>query len=383
MRFFRLTFTTILVALLLAACASGEKVTAQQIMDGLKQTRENTHDAHAKVVVSTTGTGDKDGNFTIELWLNKATATNAAGKALTQSHIKVLEASQPDLVGSELVNDGSTVWLYNPKQNKVITGKLSELQQGSVGAQDPTAQMMRMQSQLQQILDDSNVNIVANNDPVAGLDAWQVKLTPTTEAKDQLQIGSIVDTQLWVSHDRYIPLKVIVDAGDLGKIQAAVQEIQLDKGVSAAQFTFTPPAGAQVENAADLVKQAKPQTTTLDKARAATSFPLLVPATLPNGVSLQQVQTVSLGGESVIQNYDGAIDFSLVQTKGNGAFGQNDLPRGAKTQTVTVRGQEGTLVKGSGNEQGTLLRWQEHGVTIIIAGTLTAEQAQTIATSLK
>jgi len=162
-----------------------------------------------------------------------------------------------------------------------------------------------------------------------------------------------------------------------------VREIALDKGVDVAQFTFTPPAGATIVDAAELAKQARPQSTTLEDARKTASFPILSPATLPAGVTLDEVQKLSMGGETIIQNFGGSVEFSLVQTKGHGGLGDSDTPLGAKTQPVTVRGHAGSLVTGNGDEQGTLLRWQENGVTIVIAGTLTATQATTIAASLK
>jgi outer membrane lipoprotein-sorting protein len=385
MRIFRWLSVAILASLALVSCAQGEKVTAQQIMDGLKQTREKTRDAHAVAEVNTSGT-QQDGHFVLETWLRKTDKTDALGKPIAQSHLKVIEASKAELKGTEMVNNGETVWLYNPAQNKVITGKLQDLQQGKVGAQDPTAQMMRMQEQLQQLLDGSQVEIVAEHQTIAQRDAWQVKLTPKPETAQQMQIGSLIETNLWVTRDndgRYIPLKAVINAGDLGKLEATVRQIVVDEGVDAQQFTFTVPAGAEVIDAAELAKQARPTTTNLDEARKSASFPVLSPSSLPAGAKLEEVQKLSMGGEAVIQNYGGAIEFSLVQTKGNGGFGERDAPFGAKTTPVTVRGQSGTLVSGSGQERGTLLRWQEHGVNIIIAGTLTPDQAQAIAASLK
>jgi len=58
------------------------------------------------------------------------------------------------------------------------------------------------------------------------------------------------------------------------------------------------------------------------------------------------------------------------------------MPFGAKTEAVTVRGQQATLITGTADQKGTLLRWQENGVTIIIAGTLSREQALAIAATL-
>ena len=385
MRTFRWLLVGLLASLLLASCAGQETVTAEQIMDGLKQARETTRDAHAVIEVVTSGT-QQDGRFIAETWLRKSEQTDAAGTPIGQSGIKVLESSKQEFAGAEMVNDGTTVWISNPASNSVITGKLQDLKQGEVGAQDPTAQMLRMQEQLQQLLDGSNVEILAENEPVAGLDAWKVKLTPKPETAQAMQLGSQIETTLWVGHANYIPLKAVVSAGELGKVEATARQIAINQGLDAAQFTFTPPAGAEIVDAAELAQKARPQTTTLEDARASASFAVLAPASLPDGVRLDEVQTLSLDGEAVIQNYSGTIAFSLVQTKGQdgaGGVGEQGIPFGAKSETVTVRGQQGTLITGSGNEQGTLLRWQENGVTFIVAGTLSREQALAIAGSLQ
>jgi outer membrane lipoprotein-sorting protein len=382
MRTLRLMLLMILASLALAACAQGEQITAEKIIEGMKQTRETTRDAHAVAQIATTG-GEQAGNFVLEVWTRKTDKTDAAGNPIAQLRAKVLEASKDEVVGSEFVNDGETIWLYNPTENKVITGKLDDLKRGDVGTQDPTAQMMRMQEQLQQLLDGSDVEIVSENEVVAGREAWQVKLTPKAETSEQLQLGSVVNTTLWIGKDRYIPLRASVDAGDLGKLDATVREIQLDEGVDAALFTFTPPEGAEVVDAAELAKQARPQTTSLEDARANASFPVLAPSPLPQGVVLDEVQVLSMGGETVLQNYSGSVSFSLVQSASDNGMDDRMAPFGARTQSVTVRGETGTLITGTGNEQGTLLRWQENGVTIIVAGTLNAEQAQAIAASLK
>lgn len=384
MRTLRWTLILILATTILAGCARGDTVTAQQIIDGMQQAREQIKDTHAVVEVVTSGT-QQDGTFAAELWMRKSDTVDAAGKPVPQMRAKVLESSRDGLVGTEIVNDGTTVWIYNPGRNTVITGKLADLKQGDIGAQDPTAQMLRMQEQLQQVLDGSDVEILADNEPVAGLDAWKVSLKPKPETTQQMGIGSVIDTTLWIEHERYIPLKGIVDAKDLGRVELTVRQIDIDKGIDPATFAFTPPAGAEIVDAAEMARQARPATTTLDDARGSTSFTLLAPASLPDGVVLDEVQKLGMGGETVIQNYGGALPFSLVQTKGKGAdaLGDRDAPSGANVEQVTVRGQQATLVTGNGTEQGTLLRWQENGVTIIIAGTLTPSQAQEIAASLQ
>ncbi len=381
MRTLRWLSLGILIVLTLAGCTGAQSVTPEQIMDGMRQAREKTSNAHAVAEVVTTGSR-QDGRVVVEVWMRKSDATDALGKPIAQTRVEVLEASRSELVGSEMVNDGQTITLWNPASNKVITGNLQDLKQGEIGAQDPTAQMLRMEEQLQQLLDGSDVEILAENEPVAGLDAWKVKLTPKPETTAQMQLGSAIESTLWIEHKRYIPLKAVIDAGDMGKGEATVRSIEIDQGVAAERFSFTPPAGAEVVDAAELAQQARPTTTTLEDARAQASFPVLAPETLPEGVVLDEVQMLSMGGEAVVQNYSGTIEWSLVQTKGDGLLGENETPFGAASQDVTVRGQPGTLVTGTGAEQGTLLRWNENGVTVMVAGTLTPEQAQAIAESL-
>jgi outer membrane lipoprotein-sorting protein len=381
MRLLRLGSLVALLGLLLAACAPGQ-VTADEIMKRMETARNNLKTAHAIADVSLSSP-DRDGSFSVEAWANKTDQTDAAGKPIAQLHAKVLQASEADLVGSEFVNDGVTFWLYNPKENKVITGKLSELQNGEVGAQDPTAQMMQLQAVLQQILDGSNVVIENQSEQVAGRDTWKVKLTPKPETQQQLQLGSVIDTNLWIDKQSDLPVKALIDAKDLGKVEATATTLDLNQPIDSSVFTFTPPAGAEVVNAAELIEKARPQTTTLDDARTQVSFPLLAPGNLPAGVQLDEVQVLPMRGETVIQNFSGAINFSLVQGK-DGIPSQDRAPSGAQTKQVKVRGQNATLITGgAGAEQGALLRWQENGVTIVIAGTLNAEQATQIAESLK
>ncbi|HEX6293221.1 MAG TPA: DUF2092 domain-containing protein [Herpetosiphonaceae bacterium] len=380
MRILRIGSLVGLLGLLLAACAPQE-VTADEIMRRMEAARNNLKTAHVIADVSLT-TPERNGSFTVEAWAEKTDQTDAAGKPIGKLHAKVLNASEQDVVGSEFVSDGDTFWLYHPKANKVITGKRSDLKQGQAGAADPAAQMLRMQEMLQQLIDGSNVTIENRSEQVAGRDTWKIRLTPKPETQQQLQLGNVIDTTLWVDKQSDLPVKALIDAKDLGRLEATATTLDLNQPIDGDHFSFTPPAGADVINAAEIAKKARPQATTLDEARTQASFPVLAPATLPDGVQLDEVQLLNMRGETVIQNYSGTINFSLVQGKGRFP-GEGSMPDGAQTQQVTVRGQSATLITGGGAQQGTLLRWQEQGVTIVIAGTLTPDEASRIAESLK
>ena len=386
MRHLRFASLLMLLSLMLAACAPGQTLTAEEIMQRMQHARDNLQTAHTVADVAL-NSPERSGTFKIESWAQKTDQVDASGKPIAQLRAKVLEAAGDDraasLVGTEFVNDGETFWLYNPQENKVITGKLSELHNGDVGAQDPTALMMRMQEMLQQIIDGSNMTIENDNEQIAGRDTRKVKLTPKPETQQQLQLGSVIDTNLWIDKATDLPIKALIDAKDLGRVEATAVTLELNQPIAAETFSFTPPADAEVINAAEIAKQARPQTTTLDDARKQVSFTVLEPATLPAGTQLDEVQLLNLRGETIVQNYSGSVSFSIVQGQ-EGFPGADQAPAGAQAQDVTVRGHQGTLITGgAGTEQGTLLRWDENNVTIVVAGTLSPDQALVIAEALK
>lgn len=380
MKLLRVSTIGVLMSLLLVACA-GNAPTAQETMDRMQAARENLRTAYTVVEV-TLDAPERSGAFKVEAWAAKTGATDAASRPIGQLRAKVLNADDAALVGTEFVNDGRTFWLYNPHANTVITGSVSDLKRGDIGAQDPTAQLMRMQEMLQRVIDGSEVVIEEHDARVAGREAWQVRLTPKPETTQELQLGSQITTRLWIDKATDLPIKSVIDAGSLGRAEATATELELNEALPEGIFTFTPPTDADVSNAADIMRKARPQTMSLDDARAQVDFPLLSPSPLPADTQLEQVQVLALRGTTVIQNFGGALVFSLVQ--GRGDFpGDDRAPAGAETRTITVRGQPAILITGSGAEQGSLLRWEENGVTIVIAGALSPEQASAIAESLQ
>ena len=91
MRTLRWMLILVLATLMLAACGRGDTVTAEQIMEGMRQAREKTQDAHAVAEVITNGT-QEDGRFAVEFWMSKSGEVDAAGKPIARSRAKVLEA---------------------------------------------------------------------------------------------------------------------------------------------------------------------------------------------------------------------------------------------------------------------------------------------------
>ncbi|MBA3948244.1 MAG: hypothetical protein H0X37_27305, partial [Herpetosiphonaceae bacterium] len=128
MRIARWLSVVSLLALVLSACST-TNITADEIMKRVQTARANTKDAHATLDVTMTGSR-QDGTFTLETWMAKSSKTDPVGQPISMTHTKVLQSSRAEMQGSEIVNDGTTLWIYSPKQNQVIRGDLAELTSG-------------------------------------------------------------------------------------------------------------------------------------------------------------------------------------------------------------------------------------------------------------
>jgi len=366
--------TLIIGSLLLGACAQ-QLPTADEIVTKMEQARASTNDIHATVAIDFTSP-DQTGSMVIEGWMQKLPdAADGAPKARVRAEVR--EASQADLVGSLLVSDGEQFWLYNPAQNTVVVGSAADMKKQAPTTPAGATQML--QDVVQQGLDAVNLE-VQGEEQVAGKNTWKVKVTPKTETAAKLQLAGVVEGTMWVDEELAMPLKLSVDASDFGSGNVEVRSIEVNAGVSADLFTYTPPADAKVVQAADLAAQMAPKAATLEEARSSVSFTLREPSYLPAGLALVEVRVV--GTDTVIINYNGdSGSMSLVQS--NGDVGDDrEPPAGSNVQQITVRGQPATLITGA-DGQGSLLRWDEGGIKTVIAGTISGDEAVKVAEGLK
>lgn len=365
-------------ALALTACST-DQITAEEIVERMEAARDAMQDLHATVAFDFTTT-EKSGSMLVEGWLAKTDQTDEAGKPVYKMRGEVLEASEAKLAGSLVVSDGETFWAYNPAENTVLTGNKSDMPDHE--ATDPVGATAALQDVIERGLDAFDIEVLGEEE-IAGQNTWKLKLTPTTDTEAQFQLDGLVEITMWVSEELALPLKLTIDGSDMGQATVEVRSIEVNTGLSDDLFTFTIPEGAEVIDAAELAEQMRPRTTTLDEARAAVDFPLLTPEVLPGDASLVEVQII--GGETVIQNFVGSgVTFSLVQSSED-VGGERQPPVGSSVSEVTVRGQPATLITGNDAQQGTFLRWQEGetGVWCVVAGTLSAEDALSVAESLQ
>ncbi|NTW02276.1 MAG: DUF4367 domain-containing protein [Oscillochloris sp.] len=290
---------------------------------------------------------------------------------------EVREASEAKLVGALLVSDGQQFWLYNPTENTVIVGTADEMKQ-----QDPTTPAgatQMLQDVIQQGLDAVDLE-VQGEEQVAGKNTWKVKVTPTTETTANLQLDGIIEGVMWVDEELAMPLKVSIDASDFGSGTIEAQSIEVNTGLSADLFSYTPPADATIVQAADLIEQIAPKVATVEEARSSVSFTLREPTYLPTGLAMVEVRVV--GTDTVIINYNGeGSSMSLVQSNGS-MDDDRQPPAGSNVQQITVRGQQATLIT-SADGKSSFLSWEEGGIKTLIAGMISGDETIKIAEGLK
>lgn len=355
---------TLLIALLLPACTAAGQPGAAEIVQRAQQALDSLDRAHAVVEAEATVDGESY-RVVGEGWM--------AGE---QKRAVVLEASQPELVGTLAVSDGTRGWLYHPDHDRALTGNLDELEAYRESHADGAAgmdfqQLTGVVDELLQITDQSLVG----SERVGELEAWHLRLTPNSEAPTEWSaVGGVLD--LWVSKEYDVPLQLVYSGGTLGEGRVTVRQYEPAAKFGDELFTFTPPAGVTVTDVATLL----PETMTLTEARAAAPFPLLsTPADTAEAtlVALHRLQ------ESYVQEFDGTLgEWTLWQGETLPTEWRSKEGTEAGLQLVEVRGHKAEL--RSDPEKGwSSLSWREPGFFVTISGPLAPDEILALAQSLE
>jgi outer membrane lipoprotein-sorting protein len=344
---------SVLLVLSLSLAGCGNKVTAEEIVAKVRETMDNTQDAHAVLTASINAQGIEL-SAKAEMWEK----TPNKGRAV------VLEASDARYVGTTMVSDGQQAWLYEPDRNLVTTGSL-----GEVDMPLPQEMLTSLQDVIQQVIDASDAELVGE-ETVAGRDAYKLTLSPKEGAEQTLLPGNGTAT-LWVDKEQWFVLKATYEAGTFGQGSMEVQSFELNPGLSDDLFTFQAPEGAKV---IDVAAQ-QPEPMTLAEATVYPGFHVLIPDYVPEGATLI---SIFKSGESIILRYDHSAQVSFAIVQGPELASQPPL---GEAQNVTIRGQSATIItdEAGGN---TFLYWTENGITVTIAGHVGLDEATKVAESL-
>ena len=343
----RRTFLNVLgfvvILLMLLGCGPEESITAGEIMGQVRGTWEGAVDIHATWELSL-DVGVIQDQLVVEMWRKQPDKLRA----------EVLEAASVEFRGMTLVSDGAQAWLYNASRREVTVG-------------EPEAIKLPLVQDVMESVDEL----------IRTADAGQIELLGT----EKISTGETYKLEmphpdggqalLWISKEYWVPLKVEYTSQTLGKGTLTARSLELNTGLSDSFFVFDVPADAKVTQTAGV----KSQALTLDEAKARAGFPLLVPAYLPQGVTLTKVFQL---GEAIALYYDGFIPFSIVQSRSE-AIAQ--VPQTGTAQKIPLRGTEATLIADEA-QGGIFLAWAENGVNVSIAGAISVEEALKVAESL-
>lgn len=326
--------------LILLGCGPEESITAGEIMGRVRETWEGAVDMHATWEL-TLDMGVMQDQLVVEVWRKQPDKLRA----------EVLEAASVEFRGMTLVSDGTQAWLYNLSRREVTAG-------GPESVKLPLVQdVMESIDKLIHATDAGPVKLLGT-EKMSGGETYKLEM-PHPDGGRAL---------LWISQEYWVPLKVEYTSQILGEGTLVARSLELNTGLSDNIFLFEVPADAQVTQTAG----AKSQALTLDEARARAGFPLLVPAYLPEGVTLASVFQL---GEAIALYYDG---FSIVQSRSE-AIAQ--VPQTGTARKIALRGTEATLIADEA-QGGIFLAWSENGVSVSIAGAISVEEALKVAESL-
>ncbi|MFB0538061.1 MAG: DUF4367 domain-containing protein [Anaerolineae bacterium] len=333
----------VIILLMLLGCGPEESMTAGEIIGKVRETWEGAADIHATWEL-TLDMGVIQDQLVVEMWRKQPDKLRA----------EVLEAASVEFRGMTLVSDGAQAWLYNFSRREVTAGEPEVIKLPLV--QD----VIESIDELIRVADARQVKLLGREKISAG-ETYKLEM-PYPDGGRAL---------IWISTEYWVPLKVEYTSHTLGKGTLAARSLELNTGLSDSIFLLEVPADAQVTR----TDGEKSQALTLDEAKARAGFPLLVPAYLPQGVTLTRVFQL---GEAFALYYDGLIPFSIVQSRSE-AIAQ--VPQTGTAQKVALRGTEATLIADE-TQGGIFLAWAEDGVSVSIAGAISVEEALKVAESL-
>ncbi|MEJ2748485.1 MAG: hypothetical protein P8183_11350, partial [Anaerolineae bacterium] len=364
---------TLLLLVSVGLAAFALQPSAADLLTQSIETLQTITDGHAIVDFEVT-TPEQSGSGTVEAW----GMLDAGPNGEPAFRVDVLETSLEMGTGVTAVGDGTTFWLYNPDENKVLTGTYEEAAQmlmEKAAAYDLGSQMphdfngqfdpetmdhpQSPEEAVAKLLEYFNAERVGlTSEDVAGVGAYQVRLIPIPEQMpEQVRaVGGLIN--VWIAAESKAPLAAEYTGGNMGSGHVTATTLEFNQGVDPAVFTFEIPDGAEVVTLADLAAEMEAKMAEMDTA---VPFDPLTPADLPADARL--VETTSIRGTAV-QRYslpDGG-SFTVAQ----GPAGFEYAPEGMES-AVTVRGVAGLLYSDTDGGR-TLLTWTEGDVSFWIGG---------------
>ena len=285
-----------------------------------------------------------------------------------KSRIEYIEPAE--VAGKVEVTNGSTIWTYDPAENRVTKMKLPDLE-------DPPEMDYTGIGIIRALLDETDISLEDIED-VDGRGTYLLNATPKDGVKTR---GIFVRMRVWVDHENWMVLGIAwFDKDDNLITKVEYRGITFNTGIPDSEFVFEAPAGAEVVETS--FEDMMPGEMTLEDARANLTFDLKTPSYLPDGYVFDHAMLLGdlYGSEQEI--------LSLKYTNGSGILhlrecvsdGSDQLkPAMGEPEIVEINGTDGEFTSMFGRNS---LQWSADGIDYSLSGEFEQDELVNVAESL-
>lgn len=336
----------VIVISLISGCTAN--MSAEQIAQQMKAKQDSIKDYSATMVISSFGGKDE---------VAKAKMMN---KMPDKSRIEYLEPSK--IAGQVMVNDGKTIWSYDPEKNEVTRMDMPEL------ANPPEPDYTKF---IQELLNQTDISY-QGTEKFEGRSVYNIKASPKNGSMMDIHYNMLVDSENW------IPLKTeILDKNDKLMTSIEYRDMKFNTGIPDSEFEFKIPEGAKVVTRE---LPAPPKKLTLEKARKEVNFTVLVPSYLPEGFTFNS---------STVFKYENIESVSLEYKKGSQILSLSETLRDEsdpspdmdEVEKVSINGAQGKIISGFGETK--ILIWNIGRLELALSSQLSKEEMIKLAGSIR
>ncbi len=340
----------ILLAVIVISLISGctANMSAEQIAEQMKTKQDSIKDYSATMVIASEFGGKSE--------MAKAKMMN---KMPDKSRIEYLEPAE--MAGQVMVNDGKTIWSYDPKKNEVTRMDMPEISKPS--EQDYT-------QSIKELLNQTDISY-QGTEKFEGRSVYIIKASPKNGSMLMgIRYSMLVDSENWM------PLKIeMFDKNDKLMTSIEYRDIKFNTGIPDSEFEFKVPEGAKV-----ITRElpAPPKKMTLEEARKEVNFTVLSPSYVPSGYTFDSATVFKYDGkESVSLLYRNSSSTFVLTEK---LFDDIQRPDFGEVEKVSINGAEGKLISLPGSN---MLVWNNGKLELILSVTLSKEEMIKVAGSVK
>jgi outer membrane lipoprotein-sorting protein len=288
--------------------------------------------------------------------------------------IKTVVMEPEEEAGAIAVSDGEFMWTFDPKTNTVMKMEMPDT---------PVLGEIDYVGMISELLNETEVSLLGMEE-VDGRSAYMLETSPKEEGEG---IQLLDGMKLWVDKETWMPLRYeMYDSGGDLMMELEIRDLEVNAGIPDSEFAFEVPEGATVKTV-DLDSFELPGEMTLEEAREAAGFEILVPEYLPEGYAFnysmvfnnswiapegQSFETVSLEYEN---EEEGLISLSetLYETEATEAAIMDSA------EDIDINGRDGKYLAFGDMK---ILRWEIGDIDLSLTASLEKDEMLRIAESI-